>query len=115
MPVFSRCLLGLLTLLLLLATEDLPRTLMAGLVKGMRTLVWTVILLMFVLYILAFQDPYVFAQEYFGSIPRSMMTLFQIMTLESWRNGIVRPRCTEGSHFCGVPVWRSFPAVERAI
>ena len=31
------------------------------------------------------------------------------------RNGIVSPRCTEGSHFCGVPVWKSFPAVERAI
>jgi thymidylate synthase ThyX len=31
------------------------------------------------------------------------------------RNGIVRPRCTEGSHFCGVPVWRSFPAVERVV
>jgi thymidylate synthase ThyX len=31
------------------------------------------------------------------------------------RTGIVRPRCTEGSHFCGVPVWRSFPAVERTV
>jgi hypothetical protein len=31
------------------------------------------------------------------------------------RNRRVRPRCTEGSHFCGVPVWRSFPAVERRI
>jgi thymidylate synthase ThyX len=31
------------------------------------------------------------------------------------RNGVVRPRCTEGSHFCGVPVWRSFPAVERVV
>ncbi len=31
------------------------------------------------------------------------------------RTGLVRPRCTEGSHFCGVPVWRSFPDVERAI
>ena len=31
------------------------------------------------------------------------------------RSGLVRPRCTEGSHFCGVPVWRSFPEVERAI
>ena len=29
------------------------------------------------------------------------------------RNGLVRPRCTEGTHFCGVPVWRSFPDVER--
>jgi thymidylate synthase ThyX len=31
------------------------------------------------------------------------------------RSGRVRPRCTEGSHFCGIPVWRSFPAVERRI
>jgi len=31
------------------------------------------------------------------------------------RNGVVRPRCTEGSHFCGVPVWRSFPNVERVV
>ena len=27
----------------------------------------------------------------------------------------VRPRCTEGTHFCGVPVWRSFPDVSRSI
>ena len=33
----------------------------------------------------------------------------------SIRNGLVRPRCTEGSHFCGVPVWRSFPDVTRVI
>ncbi len=31
------------------------------------------------------------------------------------RNGLARPRCTEGSHFCGVPVWRSFPEVDRVI
>jgi thymidylate synthase ThyX len=31
------------------------------------------------------------------------------------RSGIVRPRCTEGSHFCGIPVWKSYPEVERAI
>jgi hypothetical protein len=31
------------------------------------------------------------------------------------RNGLARPRCTEGTHFCGVPVWRSFPEVERVI
>ena len=31
------------------------------------------------------------------------------------RNGLVRPRCTEGSHFCGVTVWRSFPEVERTL
>jgi thymidylate synthase ThyX len=31
------------------------------------------------------------------------------------RDGLARPRCTEGTHFCGVPVWKSFPAVERRI
>jgi hypothetical protein len=31
------------------------------------------------------------------------------------RTGLARPRCTEGSHFCGVPVWRSFPDVTRRI
>ncbi len=33
----------------------------------------------------------------------------------SVRSGLARPRCTEGSHFCGVPVWRSFPDAERRI
>jgi thymidylate synthase ThyX len=31
------------------------------------------------------------------------------------RNGLISPRCTEGTHFCGVPVWRSFPEVERRL
>ena len=25
------------------------------------------------------------------------------------RNRVVSPRCTEGTHFCGVPVWNNFP------
>jgi thymidylate synthase ThyX len=31
------------------------------------------------------------------------------------RNGLISPRCTEGSHFCGVPVWRDYPAVVRRL
>jgi thymidylate synthase ThyX len=31
------------------------------------------------------------------------------------RTGLVRPRCTEGSHFCGLPVWRDFPDTQRTI
>jgi thymidylate synthase ThyX len=31
------------------------------------------------------------------------------------RNKIVSPRCTEGSHFCGVPVWNSFPHAVRRL
>ncbi len=31
------------------------------------------------------------------------------------RHGRVTPTCTEGEHFCGVPVWRSFPDVTRPL
>jgi thymidylate synthase ThyX len=31
------------------------------------------------------------------------------------RNKVVSPRCTEGTHFCGVPVWNSFPAAVRRL
>ena len=31
------------------------------------------------------------------------------------RNGLVAPRCTEGTHFCGVPVWLTFPNAERKL
>ena len=31
------------------------------------------------------------------------------------RAGRITPTCTEGEHFCGVPVWRSFPDVLRPL
>jgi thymidylate synthase ThyX len=31
------------------------------------------------------------------------------------RDGRISPRCTEGEHFCGVPVWRDFPNVVRPL
>jgi len=31
------------------------------------------------------------------------------------RNRIASPRCTEGTHFCGVPVWNSFPHAVRRL
>jgi thymidylate synthase ThyX len=31
------------------------------------------------------------------------------------RAGRITPTCTEGEHFCGVPVWRNFPNVERPL
>jgi thymidylate synthase ThyX len=31
------------------------------------------------------------------------------------RNRIASPRCTEGTHFCGVPVWNSFPQAVRRL
>ncbi|MEP7116315.1 MAG: FAD-dependent thymidylate synthase [Acidobacteriota bacterium] len=31
------------------------------------------------------------------------------------RNKVASPRCTEGSHFCGVPVWNTFPHAVRRL
>ena len=31
------------------------------------------------------------------------------------RNGLISPRCTEGTHFCGIPVWRDFPHAVRRL
>ena len=31
------------------------------------------------------------------------------------RNGLISPRCTEGTHFCGVPVWNSYPNAVRRL
>jgi thymidylate synthase ThyX len=31
------------------------------------------------------------------------------------RNGLISPRCTEGTHFCGIPVWRDFPRAVRRL
>jgi thymidylate synthase ThyX len=31
------------------------------------------------------------------------------------RHRRITPTCTEGEHFCGIPVWRTFPDVERRI
>ena len=33
----------------------------------------------------------------------------------SFRAGVASPICTEGAHFCGLPVWKLFPDVERRL
>lgn len=31
------------------------------------------------------------------------------------RRGRITPTCTEGEHFCGIPVWRDFPNIQRRL
>jgi len=73
--------------------------LVRGLTDSLTVLLWTYVMIFFILYIFALaatsligrsmQDDE-FAQEMFGTVPSSMFTLFQIMTLDSW-TGIIRP------------------------
>lgn len=56
------------------------------------------LLMTLVFYVFAVMATHLFGAEYeawFGSVGKSLFSLFQIMTLESWSMGIVRPVMTE--------------------
>merc|ERR1719473_1034123 len=78
-----------------------------GLLESLKTLGWVSLLLVLVLYICAIFTTMLIGQdkdfeeyiresggwdhkEYFGTVPRSMYTLFQVVTLENWADGIAR-------------------------
>lgn len=71
-------------------------------IPGMTSIIGILLLLFYVSSVIATklfgvsEDPQI--QEWFGSIGASMYTLFQIMTLESWSMGIVRPVMEEFPH-----------------
>lgn len=58
---------------------------------GIASIALLMLLLFYVFAVMATKLFAVSHPEWFGSIGRSMYTLFQIMTLESWSMGIVRP------------------------
>jgi voltage-gated sodium channel len=64
-------------------------------IPGMISVIGVLVLLFYISSVLATklfgQDPDPNMKEWFGSIGASAYTLFQIMTLESWSMGIVRP------------------------
>lgn len=62
--------------------------------KSIPRIGWTALLMMLVYYIFAIIGTIMFGDAFpawFGSIGKSMYSLFQIMTLESWSMGIARP------------------------
>lgn len=64
-------------------------------IPGMSSVVGVLIIIFYVCAVLSTklfgQHPDPLMQEWFGSVGASAYTLFQIMTLESWSMGIVRP------------------------
>lgn len=80
-------------------------TLIRGLLDSGRTLFWTYVMICSVLYVFAIFGVYLIgkdetfqnddeaqaiADEYFGNVPKTFVTLFQVMTLDSW-TAISRP------------------------
>jgi voltage-gated sodium channel len=70
------------------------RRVVGGLVAALPGMGSIMLLLVLVFYVFSVMATKLFGQsfpDWFGSIPASAYTLFQVMTLESWSMGIVRP------------------------
>lgn len=78
----------------LLNKLDRLRVITESLISSIPSIGWICFLLTLWFYICSVISTNLFRStfpDWFGTIPRSMYSLFQIMTLESWSMGIVRP------------------------
>ena len=90
--------LRILRVLRLLSVVPQMRSVVSALLQAIPGMASVVAVLVLVFYVAAVLATKLFGvstdanlQEWFGTIGRSMYSLFQIMTLESWSMGIVRP------------------------
>lgn len=70
------------------------RIIVQAIIASIPNVGWASVLLLVIFYIFSIMGTTLFAAEFpdwFGSIGKSMYTLFQVMTLESWSMGISRP------------------------
>lgn len=74
------------------------RIIVQAIIESIPNVGWASLLLLLIFYIFSIMGTTMFAEafpEFFGSIGKSMYSLFQIMTLESWSMGIARPVIAE--------------------
>lgn len=86
--------LRILRVLRLLTKIDRLRHIIESLLKAIPSIGWIVFLLGMVFYIFGVMGTQLFGEsfpEQFGHLGLTLYTLFQIMTLESWSQGIARP------------------------
>lgn len=84
----------ILRVLRLISSVEAIRRVVTGLLNALPGMGSIVLLLGLIFYIFAVISTKLFAEsfpEWFGTLGESSYTLFQIMTLESWSMGIVRP------------------------
>jgi len=86
--------LRILRVLRLLSIVPQMRKVVSALLSAIPGLSSIILVLLLIYYVFAVMATNLFGEafpEWFGSIASSMYTLFQVMTLESWSMGIVRP------------------------
>ena len=84
----------ILRVLRLVSVVPRMRQVVQGLLSAIPSMGTVIVLLSLIFYIGAVMATKLFGTDFpdwFGSIPKSLYSLFQIMTLESWSMGIVRP------------------------
>lgn len=90
--------LRVLRVLLLLSAMPRLRIIVRSLIISLPSIGSIALLLMLIFYVCAVMATKMFGgtfPDWFGTLPSSLFTLFQIMTLESWAMGIVRPVCAQ--------------------
>src|SRR5690606_21710686 len=93
--------LRILRVLRLLSSIRRLRLIIESLLAAIPSIGWILFLLLMVFYIFAVMGTHLFGAafpEWFGTVPASMYTLFQVMTLESWSMGIARPVMEQFPH-----------------
>ena len=78
----------------LVSRLDKLRMIIGAIGRSIPGISWSAVLLLLIYYILALIGTTLFGEafpDWFGSIAKSLYTLFQVMTLESWSMGISRP------------------------
>jgi voltage-gated sodium channel len=78
----------------LLTRIDRLRRIIESLLQAIPSIGWILFLLTMVFYIFAVMGTQLFAEafpERFGDLGKTLYSLFQVMTLESWSEGISRP------------------------
>ncbi|MCX2723664.1 ion transporter [Roseibium salinum] len=86
--------LRILRVLRLISVVPSLRRVIGGLISALPGMGSIVVLMALVFYVFAVMATKLYGAafpDWFGDLPKSLYTLFQIMTLESWSMGIVRP------------------------
>ena len=72
------------------------RIIVQAIIESIPNVMWACILLLLIFYIFSIMGTTIYGEgfpQFFGTIGKSMVTLFQMVTLDDWAAGIARPVC----------------------
>ena len=73
------------------------RLIVQAIIESIPNVLWACLLLLLIFYIFSIMGTTMYGEEfsdYFGTIGKSMITLFQMVTLDDWAAGVARPICS---------------------